>query len=106
MAAGMWHPSNEALSAIRASIVKDPLGWRRAKKSGLSHDEAALKRPPRGFDPDHPLIEDLKRTSFTTGIKFSEQQACSAEFPVLFTGACRREAPLMRFLAKAVGLSF
>ena len=106
MGAGMWRPSPDALSAIRESIVRNPRGWRRAKRSGLSHGESVLKRPPRGFDAAHPLIEDLKRTSFTTGREFTERQACSSEFPAVFVRACRREAPLMGFLASAMGLSF
>jgi len=48
----------------------------------------------------------LKRTSFTVGHRFTERQACSPTFPSLFVAACRREAPLMRFLAKAVGVPF
>jgi uncharacterized protein (TIGR02453 family) len=106
MGAGLWRPSADALRAVRESIVADPSGWKRARRSGLSHGESALKRPPRGFDPDHPLIEDLKRTSFTVGAKFTERQACSREFPTRFAGACRREAPLMRFLARSLGLPF
>src|SRR5438093_1326834 len=73
---------------------------------GLSHDEVTLKRPPRGFDPDHPLIEDLKRLSFTTGTEFSERQACAPDFPARFVAASRRATPLMRFLARALGLAF
>ena len=106
MGAGMWHPSADALRAIRESIVKDPRSWKQAKRSGLRHGESALKRPPRSFSADHPLIEDLKHTSFTTGVEFSERQACSGEFPAVFVRACRREAPLMRFLARAIGRSF
>jgi uncharacterized protein (TIGR02453 family) len=106
MAAGMWHPSSEPLRAVRESIVKDPQGWRRATRSRLSHEESTLKRPPRGFDPAHPLIEDLKRTSFTVGESFTERQACASSFPMAFVTACRREAPLVRFLSRAVGLSF
>jgi uncharacterized protein (TIGR02453 family) len=106
MGAGMWRPSGDALRAIREAIVKDPQGWKRAKRSGLSHGESSLKRPPRGFDPDHPLIEDLKHTSFTVRVKFTDQQTCSPAFPTLFVRACRREAPLIRFLAKAMGLPF
>lgn len=106
MGAGMWHPSAEALHAIRESIVKDPKRWTLARRSGLAHAESALKRPPRGFSPDHPFIEDLKRTSFTTGVPFTEKDACSAEFPAVFVRACRREAPLMAFLAKAMGRPF
>ena len=106
MGAGLWHPSADALRAIREAIVKDPKAWTRAKRSGLSHGEATLKRPPRGFSADHPLIEDLKHTSFTTGVQFTERQACSPAFGQLFVRACRREAPLMRFLARAMGLPF
>jgi uncharacterized protein (TIGR02453 family) len=106
MAAGMWRPDADALRAIREAIVKDPRGWRRAQRSPLRHGEASLRRPPRGFDPEHPLVEDLKRTSFTVGRQFTERQACSPTFPTLFVSACRRETPLMKFLANAVDLPF
>jgi len=106
MGAGLWHPGADALRAIREAIVRDPRGWKQARRAGLSHDEATLKRPPRGFDSDHPLIEDLKRLSFTTGAEFSERQACAPDLPARFATACRRATPLMRFLAKALGLAF
>jgi len=106
MGAGIWHPGADSLRAIREAIVKDPRGWKAAKRGGLSHDEATLKRPPRGFDPDHPLIDDLKRLSFTSGARFGERQACAPDFVARFVAACRREAPLMRFLARAMGLAF
>jgi uncharacterized protein (TIGR02453 family) len=106
MGAGIWRPDPETLHAIRAAIVDDPRGWKRAQRSPLRHGESALRRPPRGFDPEHPLIEDLKRTSFTVGRTFTEKQACSPAFPALFVRACREEAPLMRFLAKALSLPF
>ena len=105
MAAGMWRPDGDALRAIREAIVEDARGFAAAKRSGL-HEGDALKRAPRGFDPDHPLVEDLKRQSFTTGVEFSERQGCAPDFPARFVRACRREAPLMRFLARAVGLPF
>lgn len=105
MAAGMWHPDPDALRAIREAIVKDPSGWKRATRTGL-HGGDPLKRAPRGFDPAHPLIEDLKRTSFTVSIEFTQKQACAPDFPTRFVRACRGEAPLMGFLARAVGLSF
>src|SRR2546427_237453 len=82
MGAGIWRPSADALRAIREAIVKDPRGWRRATRSGLSHGEATLKRSPRGFDPDHPLSDDLKRLSFTAGVEFSERQACAPQIPL------------------------
>jgi uncharacterized protein (TIGR02453 family) len=106
MGAGMWHPEPDALHAVREAIVKDPKGWKRAQRSPLTHTRESLRRAPRGFDPDHPLVEDLKRTSFTTGRSFTEKQACSPRFQELFVRACREEAPLMKFLARALGLPF
>ena len=106
MGAGMWHPDPDALHAVREAIVKDPNGWKRAQRSPLTHGDESLRRAPRGFDPDHPLVEDLKRTSFTVGRRFTEKQACSPRFPGVFVSACRQEAPLMKFLAHALGLPF
>ena len=106
MGAGLWHPDADALRAVREAIVKDPAGWKRARRLTLSDHEPSLTRAPRGFPADHPLIEDIKRTSFTIHVEFTERQAGSPGFPALFVGACRRAAPLMRFLARAVGLAF
>jgi uncharacterized protein (TIGR02453 family) len=106
MGAGMWHPGAETLHAIRGAIVADPSGWKRAQRVGLSHHEDTLKRAPRGFDPDHPLVADLKRQSFTTGVSFTEAQACAADFPTRFVRAGRGAAPLVRFLARAMRLPF
>ena len=106
MGAGIWHPGADALRTIREAIVRDPRGWKQARRVGLSHDEAALKRPPRGFDPEHPLIEDIKRLSFTTGTEFTVRQACAPDFPARFVASCRQATPLMRFLARATGVAF
>jgi uncharacterized protein (TIGR02453 family) len=106
MGAGIWHPGPDALRTIREAIVRNPRGFTQAARVRLSHDTAALKRPPRGFDPEHPLVEDLKRLSFTTGVEFSVSQACAPDFAARFVAACGRATPLMRFLARAMGLAF
>ena len=104
MGAGMWRPSGDALRAIRVAIVKDPRGWRRAKRSGLSHGESVLKRPPRGFDPDHPLIEDLKRTDFVTTVPLTRKEVCSKSFISDFAADCRKMTPLVKFVARSLKL--
>jgi len=106
MGAGMWHPSANAMRAIRDAIVRHPAEWKRATRSGLRHPEESLKRPPRGYAADHPLIEDLKRMSFTVGEEFTEKQACAPGFAGVFVRACRREAPLIKFLARGMSLAF
>lgn len=106
---GLWHPDGETLAKIRAAIVAQPAKWKRVTgarvlKKGTELAGDSLSRPPRGFDPDHPLIEDLKRKDFITVIPFSETQACSPNFLERFTAACKTVAPFMEFLTVATGL--
>ncbi len=104
-AAGMWRPPAEAVKQVRDAIVAKPDAWRRAVRAcSLSHDEDRLRRPPRGYDPQHPLVEDLKRQTFITSTHFTQAQACAPDFGDRFARACRSATPLMRFLTGAVGL--
>jgi uncharacterized protein (DUF2461 family) len=70
----------------------------------LDDPEDALKRPPRGFDPDHPMIEDIKRKSFTSSERLSESELTGPRAMQAFVRSCAEIAPLMRFLAAAAGV--
>jgi uncharacterized protein (TIGR02453 family) len=105
VAAGMWMPDPATLQEIRSAIARRPADWRKAS-GDLSPDENALKRPPRGFDPEHPMIEDLKRKSFTGSLRLSDGQMQRADVMKTFIGRSRELAPLMRFLAGAVGATW
>ena len=66
---GMWRPDAEPLRLIRERIAAKPAEWRRATSDRpfRRHFDLAgesLKRPPRGFDPEHECIDDIKRKSF------------------------------------------
>ena len=109
VAAGLWHPEGEAVIAIRQAIADDPAGWRRCVNAKrfrtlfeLSGD--SLKRPPRGIDPDHPCIEDLKRKDFVALRETNEREACSATFPTRLKEQWTATVPLMRFLCGALEL--
>ena len=108
---GMWHPDGPSLAKIRQAIVDEPKAWKRcisgkAFREKLVLGGDSLKRPPRGFDPDHPLIEDLKRKDFICSLEFTEKQACAAGFTGELARSFRAGAPFMRFLTEAVGLEF
>jgi uncharacterized protein (TIGR02453 family) len=103
LAGGMWMPETKALQMIRERIADKPAEWSKARAK-LDHGESALKRPPRGFDPDHPMIEDIKRKSFTASVKLTNKQVLADDFMTTFIGGCREIAPLMKFLATAVGV--
>ena len=74
---------------------------------GIKLSEAeTLKRPPSGYDPDHPLIEDLKRKGFVAVVELDEKAVTSAGFPDELARTFQASAPLMRFLCEAVGVPF
>jgi uncharacterized protein (TIGR02453 family) len=106
-AAGIWHPDQPTLAKIRAAIDRDPDGWRSAtdtRSFRLSGD--ALKRAPTGFDPDHPLIDDLRRKDFVGVVELTQKEVCAPGFVERFAGSCRDLAPLVRFLCAAVDVPY
>jgi uncharacterized protein (TIGR02453 family) len=102
LAGGIWMPEPETLHRIREAIASEP-AWAGIRGS-LDRGEGALKRPPRGFDPDHPMIEDIKRKSFTASVRLTQRQVVQPDFMRTFVSGCTQLEPLMRFLASALGL--
>jgi uncharacterized protein (TIGR02453 family) len=102
VAGGLWMPEPAVLQRIRERIAERPADWKKSR-GDLDRDEAALKRPPRGFDPDHPMIEDLKRKSFTASVPLSDSQMKRADLTKTLVRGCERISPLMKFLAPSVG---
>jgi uncharacterized protein (TIGR02453 family) len=111
LGAGMWHPPADALAAIRGKIVDAPEAWLAVRDDadfrvdwGLGGD--SLKRPPRGFAKDHPLIEDIRRKDHIA--------ACDLEVGEIFGPAAvdriaerfARTSPYVRFLCEALGEPF
>jgi len=109
--AGLWRPDAVGLAAVRRAIAADRSPWKRlvGDQRLLAtfelHGEK-LKRPPAGWEPDHPLIEDLKRKDFILSTSFTEQHACAPDFLDQFAERCRLSAPFMRFLTTSVGLEW
>jgi uncharacterized protein (TIGR02453 family) len=110
-AAGIWHPDRETLGKIRATIAEKPNEWKKATqgkrftaKYRLSGD--TLKRAPAGFDPDHPLIEDLKWKDYVAVATLDEGTATSEDFVPRFAETCAGASPFMRFLCRALDQPF
>ena len=108
---GLWHPDGDTLAKIREAIVESPAGWKRAKSAKAFRDRyelagESLKRAPKGYDPDHPLIDDLKRKDFIGVARFSERDLTKPDFITQFAGTARAAKPFMKFLTEACGLSF
>lgn len=107
---GIWHPDAETLQRIRQAIADDPRGWKRAttgpawRALRLSGD--ALKTAPRGFDPAHPLIEDIKRRDFVGIRDLTDAQVLAPGFPRRFAEICAAGGPFVRWLCQAVGVPY
>ncbi len=109
--AGVWRPESGALKRIREAIVTDPKKWQRVTSSrefqssrGMAGE--SLQRPPRGYDPNHPFIEDIKRKDFAVSLPLAENRICSPDFIEILLEAFRASAPFTRFLTQALGLPF
>ena len=75
VAAGIWHPDNHTLTKVRTAIVRDAEQWAEVRKK-LTLGGDRLSRPPRGFDPTHRFIDDLKMKDFVASVPLTEDQIC------------------------------
>ncbi|MBU1228206.1 MAG: DUF2461 domain-containing protein [Actinobacteria bacterium] len=111
-ALGLWQPSTEHAYAIRGKIVEDPAGWKRAAHAKRfteiygTLEGDSLKRPPRGIDPDHPLIEDLKRKDFIASTRLRQSDITGDGFMEAYLATVKAGAPFMRYLCEAIGVGF
>jgi uncharacterized protein (TIGR02453 family) len=103
---GLWHPDSAALQKVRERIVQRPKEWKAVVDQEIAIEGDTLKRPPAGYDPAHPFIEDLKRKDIYTMTRFSEAEVCAPDFLDRYSQACRSAAPLVQFLTKALGLAW
>ena len=108
---GIWHPDSPSLAKIRNAIASNPGKWERAAKapdflSEFSIGGESLKRPPKGFDPEHEYIDDLKRKDHIASVEFDEGDAVSPGFLDDFADVCRQASPYMEFLTTSLGLPY
>lgn len=108
--AGIWQPEPAALKKIRDHIVAHTKIWQRVTSgrqlgTGCVMGEA-LKRPPAGYDANHPNIEDLKRKDFGLGVPITDAAVTRADFLDTVVEGLRTAAPFLEFLTKAMGLPF
>ncbi len=109
---GTWMPPGPDLQRIRQAIADNPSAWSRVVEDKRLVDSFGavagdgLKRPPRGFPPDHPHIADLKRKSFFAMRHVGADEARSPDFIDDVEVAFRSATPLMRFLCETLGAEF
>lgn len=109
--AGIWHPGSKPLKRIREHIVGDPEGWSKARdakkfRGSFKLRGDSLKTAPRGYDQDHPLIEDLRRKDFIGVAELRTEEVTSSGFLDRYAGLAADAAPFMAFLCKALDVPF
>ncbi|NCA85555.1 MAG: DUF2461 domain-containing protein [Clostridia bacterium] len=107
---GRWMPSPQMLKAIRYEIYNFPQDF----EAIISHPDFVkhfgalendrLKRPPKDFPVDAPMIEHLKYKSFTAGQSFADEQVKSDTFLVEVIAAFEAIQPLLRFLNRPMDI--
>ena len=108
---GMWHPEPDALKHVREFMVDNPAAWKRATRSKTFREHMqlggeSLVRAPRGYDPEHELIDDLKRKSFVASAGCSEELVCSNQLLAWTVATFKHAAPLVDYLCAAQELEF
>jgi uncharacterized protein (TIGR02453 family) len=106
---GIWQPEPSVLEQIRFLIDDQPNRWKKIVRSktlngAFTFSGTTLKRPPKGYEASHPLIEDLKRKDH-----FIEANLTTADLtsPKLVDATIERfklALPFMRFLCDSIKL--
>jgi uncharacterized protein (TIGR02453 family) len=109
---GLWHPQPATLLRVRHFMTNNPASWKQATRSasfrkiyGPLKGESNL-RPPRGFDPGHELIEDLRRKDYVCSASIDDQTLTSANLPKVMISRFVVAAPLIDWLCGALELEF
>ena len=108
---GIWRPDSQALRKIRYAIDNHSADWKnvcqnRTFRKRFERRGESLKRPPRGYSADHPLLNDLRRKDHIA--------ICPLEHDTLLTPSIvpetargyRAGRAYMQFLCDALGLKF
>lgn len=108
---GIWKPDSTALGKIRDAIVERDKVWlsaindKKFKKNFVLGGES-LKTAPRGYDKEHPLIEDLRRKDFIAISHVDDKTVLSKNFKQHVVKRFTDAESYMQFLCKALTLKY
>ena len=108
---GIWRPDSNALRKIRDAIIERDTSWLAAineKKFKIFFELSgeSLKNAPRGYDKEHPLLDDLKRKDFIAISHLSNKDVLSEKFKTNVIKKFSEAEPYMQFLCKALSLKY
>jgi len=108
-AAGYYMMEPDALERFRKAVAEDKRGkdlvqklGRLEKKDFQADSHETLKRVPKGYAPDHPRAELLKRKGLVVGFpKLPSGLLARPALTKWIADACKTAAPLVEWLAYA-----
>jgi len=109
--AGIWRPEGSTLKNVRMLMDEYPKEWQKLTKKllgkeGFNFGGESLKRPPKGFQAEHPLIDDLKRKDFIAVQDLKISMVYAKDFQQQTAKMFKAAAPLVNFICDADDLSF
>ena len=106
---GSWMPDKDALAAYRTAVAERTADWRKAQRRlgdwKLDRGQS-LKRPPRGFSPDHPAIDDIKLKWFILSQELDDEDFLAEDAVEEVAAKFRQSKSFLKFLADALKIEF
>ncbi|HKY92517.1 MAG TPA: DUF2461 domain-containing protein [Nevskiaceae bacterium] len=108
---GMWHPQPPTLKRVRDYMISNPASWKKATRDPkfrkvFEMGGEMLARPPKGYDPEHELVDDLRRKDFIASAALDPAELLRPDLPKRLAARYALMAPLLDWLCGAVDLDF
>ena len=108
---GIWHPQPETLKRLRDFLIDNPRSWKQATRERAftrvyELTGETLSRPPRGYDPRHELIGDLKRKDFVASTALADADLLRPDLVGILIRRFRLLRPMLDWLCASLELEF
>ena len=108
--AGIWRPDTATINNVRLHMDENQPGWKKLTRQlyekGFELHGESLKRAPRGYDPEHPLVEDLKRKDFIAIQNLKSTLVTDKDFVKKSAALFASTKPLVQFICDSSDLDF
>lgn len=110
LGSGTHMPPTPALTPIRAAIAEEGERWTAINAAIAETDWYAggesLKRAPKGYPKDHPMVDELKRKSFILVRDLRVSAVTRKDFADMCVDQFAQTQDYLAFLCEALGIDF